>query len=202
MKKDYKLSLSFLSNPVSFNRQDYEKQKGPGNSDQSKFRKISLLVMYYLTDQIWWCNIKRFLSYSKAFANFCKLIHDVVNYFAITCPFESGKCGKEGKKYKNVSMKWKFFCIAFEGVSFRVNFDWGIMLYMPWTTGELWVVYKLKMQWLISIKSGCSLSSVPKITFDSQIAETNKLMQVFKKSINKHRACFSSVSYLKVNLLI
>ena len=50
-----KLALFCLSNPVPFNRQDYEKQKGPGTSDQSlfrlqnKFREIPLLVMYYLT---------------------------------------------------------------------------------------------------------------------------------------------------------
>ena len=45
----------FLSNPVPFNRKSYPKQKGPGTSDQSlfrlpnKFKKIPLLVMYYLT---------------------------------------------------------------------------------------------------------------------------------------------------------
>ena len=60
MKEDYqkalkKLTLFFLSNPVPFNGQSYQKQKGPGTSDQSlfrlqnKFRKILLLVMYYLT---------------------------------------------------------------------------------------------------------------------------------------------------------
>ena len=60
MKKDYqkalkKLTLFFLSNPVPFNGQNYQKQKGPGTSDQSlfrlqtKFRKIPLLIMYYLT---------------------------------------------------------------------------------------------------------------------------------------------------------
>ena len=38
-----------------FKRQNYQKQKGPGTSDQllfrlqNKFRKIPLLVMYYLT---------------------------------------------------------------------------------------------------------------------------------------------------------
>ena len=43
-----------LSKPVSFNDQDYEKQKGPAASDQlpfrlqNKFRKILLLVMYCL----------------------------------------------------------------------------------------------------------------------------------------------------------
>ena len=49
------LTSFFLLNPVPFNGQDYEKQKGPGTSDkslfrlQSKFPKITLLVMYYLT---------------------------------------------------------------------------------------------------------------------------------------------------------
>ena len=60
MKKDdqkalKKLTLFFLSNPVPFNGQNYQKQKGPGTSDQSlfrlqtKFRNIPLLVMHYLT---------------------------------------------------------------------------------------------------------------------------------------------------------
>ena len=57
--KDYqkisrKLTLYFLLNPVPFNGQDYNKQKGPGTSDQplfrlqSIFRKTNLSVMYYL----------------------------------------------------------------------------------------------------------------------------------------------------------
>ena len=47
--------LFFLSDTVPFNGQSYQKQKGPGTSDQSlfklqnKFTKISLLIMYYLT---------------------------------------------------------------------------------------------------------------------------------------------------------
>ena len=60
MKGDYQtplknLTLFFLSNPVPFNRQSYQKQKGPGTSDQSLFRledkfpKISLLVLHYLS---------------------------------------------------------------------------------------------------------------------------------------------------------
>ena len=50
-----KVTSFFLSNPVPFNRQNNQKQKGPGTSDQwlfrlqNKFRKIPLLVMYYLT---------------------------------------------------------------------------------------------------------------------------------------------------------
>ena len=59
MKEDYqkalkKLTIFFLSNPVPFNGQSYQKLKGPGTSNQSlfrlqnKFRKIPLLVIYYL----------------------------------------------------------------------------------------------------------------------------------------------------------
>ena len=60
MKEGYqkalkKLTLFFPLNPVPFNGQSYQKQKGPGTSDQSlfrsqnKFRKIPLLVIHYLT---------------------------------------------------------------------------------------------------------------------------------------------------------
>ena len=59
LKEDYQKAFKkvtfFLSSPVSFNRQNYQKQKGPGTSDQWLFRlrnkliKIPLLVMYYLT---------------------------------------------------------------------------------------------------------------------------------------------------------
>ena len=50
-----KVTSFFLSNPVPFSRQIYQKQKGPGTSDQllfrsrNKFRKIPLSVMYDLT---------------------------------------------------------------------------------------------------------------------------------------------------------
>ena len=30
--------------------------------------------------------------------NLCKPIYDIINYSTFTCPFESGQCGKEGKK--------------------------------------------------------------------------------------------------------
>ena len=44
-----KLTLFFPSNPVPFNRQNYQKQKGSGTSDQSFFRLQNKLVVYYLT---------------------------------------------------------------------------------------------------------------------------------------------------------
>ena len=31
-------------------------------------------------------------------ADLRKLVHDIINYSSSICPFESGKCGKEGKK--------------------------------------------------------------------------------------------------------
>ena len=60
MKKDYQkalrnLTLFFLSNPVPFKGQSYQKQKGSRTSHQSlfrsqnKFKKILLFVIYYLT---------------------------------------------------------------------------------------------------------------------------------------------------------
>ena len=53
--KSLKKLTFILSNPVSFYGQDYEKQEGPGICDQllfrsqKKFRKITLLMIYYLT---------------------------------------------------------------------------------------------------------------------------------------------------------
>ena len=43
------------------------------------------------------------MSYKKVIskivsANLCKPIHDITNYSTSICPFESEKCGKEGKK--------------------------------------------------------------------------------------------------------
>ena len=34
-------------------------------------------------------------------ANLCEPIYDIINYSTFICPFESGKCGKEGKKLQN-----------------------------------------------------------------------------------------------------
>ena len=60
MKEDYQKALKklisfFLSNSVPFNGQSCLEQKGSGTSDQSlfrlqnRFRKIPLLVIYYVT---------------------------------------------------------------------------------------------------------------------------------------------------------
>ena len=84
--------------------QDYEKQKGLGTSDQSLFqlqnkvRKILLLGVYLskFDDVI----LHNFWVIPKiTSANLWKPIHDIINYSTFTCPFESGKCGKEGKNF-------------------------------------------------------------------------------------------------------
>ena len=96
----------FLLNPVPFNRQSYRKKRGLelGTSRSSGYKTSSSgyknsFSSYILSDQVWWYNLKWFLSYFKnSSANLCKLIHDIINYSTFICPFESGKCGKEGKK--------------------------------------------------------------------------------------------------------
>ena len=109
MKEDYQkalknLTLFLLSDQVPFNRQSYQKQKGSGTSDQSfcrlwnKFKNIPLFVTYYLNkfDDVM---LSSFWVIPKIrSANFCKSIHDIMNYSTFICPFESGKCGREGIK--------------------------------------------------------------------------------------------------------
>ena len=51
-------------------------------------------------------SLKKFLCYllllwvipKMTSANLCKLVHFIMNYSTSICPFESGKCAKEGKK--------------------------------------------------------------------------------------------------------
>ena len=62
LKEDYqetlkKLTLFFLPNPVPFNEQSYQKQTGPGTSDQSLFRlqnkfRENCFISYKLSDQV------------------------------------------------------------------------------------------------------------------------------------------------------
>ena len=110
MKEDYQNALKkvtsiFLSKPVPFNKQIYQKQKGPGTSYQSL---KNFIISHVLSDQVWWYNIKGFLSYSKiTSANLCKPIYDIINYSTSICPFVSGQCGKEGKNYKNLDISRK-----------------------------------------------------------------------------------------------
>ena len=91
MKGDYqkhlkKLTLLFLSNPVPFNGQSYKKQKGIGTSDQSlfrlrnKFKKISLLVIYYQTKFDGATQSGSWVIPKLKPAKLYKPIHDIINY--------------------------------------------------------------------------------------------------------------------------
>ena len=45
-------------------------------------------------------------------ANSCRPIHDIINYSTSICPFESGKCGKEGEtlqKFEYLENEKSFF---------------------------------------------------------------------------------------------
>ena len=112
MKDDYqkplkKLTLFFLSNPVPFKGRSYQKQKGPGTSDQWLFRlrnkfSISFLVIYYLTkfDGV-------IYSYFWVIPKITPANY-IINYSTFICPFASGKCGKEGKKFEYLENEKSF----------------------------------------------------------------------------------------------
>ena len=113
-KDDYKALKKF---PVLFNGQSYQKE-GPGTSDQllfrlqNKFRKIPLLVMYYLTkfndviESSFWVIPKITSPY------LWKPIHNIINYPTSIFHFEFRNCGKEGKllqKFEYIENKKSFF---------------------------------------------------------------------------------------------
>ena len=39
-----------------------------------------------------------------ASSDLCKTIHNIINYSISICPFETGKCGKDGKNYKDLKI--------------------------------------------------------------------------------------------------
>ena len=62
------------------------------------YLSVSYDYGYILFDQVWWCNVKQFLSKFTC-ANLCKSVDDIINYSTSICFFESGNCGK-GKNQK------------------------------------------------------------------------------------------------------
>ena len=98
--KKVKFIFSFEPSPF---QAKLSKTKMVGNSSTNPLQVMKQLqknsfIHYILSDQVWWCNVKQFLSYSKNYiCKFMQSIHDIKNYSTSTCPFESGKCGKERK---------------------------------------------------------------------------------------------------------
>ena len=80
LSKSFKKSqLYFSSEPSPFSLTKLLKTKGAWNRWpqllfrlQSNFRKIPFFISYILSDLVWWCNIKWFLSYSKNYI--CKFM--------------------------------------------------------------------------------------------------------------------------------
>ena len=141
MKGDYqkplkKLTLFFLSNPVPFNGQSYKSQKGLGTKihkfKNSKVHK-NFFISYILSDQVWCCNIKQFLSYSKNYT--CEFMQTNSwhhNNSISICSFESGKCGKEAEKIQYLENK-KSFLDQIKNIfhSFwREGYEWKTLIFL------------------------------------------------------------------------
>ena len=96
-------SLFFLSNPVPFNGQSYQVQKGTGTSQQSLLKSQNKLRKIPLTkfDDVMWSSFWVIPKITSA--NLCKSIYDIINYSTFIYLFESGE--KEGKK----SQKFEYF---------------------------------------------------------------------------------------------
>ena len=105
-----KLTLFLFSNLVWFNRYHSEKQKRPGTSDQSlfrlqnKFKKVPLLVMYYLTKYLDIIKSGFGVFPKITSANLYKPVHNMISYSTFIFLFEAGKCGKEGENYKKLNL--------------------------------------------------------------------------------------------------
>ena len=86
-----RVTLFFLSNPVPFNGQNYQKQKRSGTSDQSlfrlrnKFRNIPLFAIYFLSkfDDVIKSSFR--VIPKITFANLCKSVDYKINYSTSIC---------------------------------------------------------------------------------------------------------------------
>ena len=146
MKEDYqkaikKLALFFFFRTQSLLMGKIIKTKGglelvTSRSSGYEASSKNIFISYVLFDQLWWCNIKRFFELFQKITstNLCKPIHDIINYSTSTCPFESGKCGKEGKKF------WKIVYLENEKSFFNVIKNifysfWGAII---WWKIKIW----------------------------------------------------------------
>ena len=99
----------FSFKPSPFQQTKLSKTKGawnwPVDIQVTKQIQKNSIIRYVLSDQVWWCNIKQFLSFLKIVsANLCKPIYDIINCSTSICPSESGKCGK---KITKIWISWE-----------------------------------------------------------------------------------------------
>ena len=62
--------------------------------------KVNFFFLFQTQLCIIWPSLTIFELLQK-FANFCKPIHHIINHSTSICPFEYGKCEKEGRVTKN-----------------------------------------------------------------------------------------------------
>ena len=113
-KENYQKTLknNFFLNPVPFNGQDYEKQQWPGTSDQqlfrlqNKFRKIPLLVTYYLNKFPFESGKSGKVGIKLQRFEYCtnekSFLDEIKSIFMV---FEGLSCGKKLKKILGLSFK-------------------------------------------------------------------------------------------------
>ena len=100
-----KITSFFISNPVPFNRQNYQKQ-GTRGLELVTSRYLGYKTSSEIFDEVWWYTIKRFLSFSKNYvskfmqANFWhhKLFHFHLPFWIWTL------WNKKGKNHKNLNI--------------------------------------------------------------------------------------------------
>ena len=95
LKEDYKGALkNFFSRTQSLLMDKVIKNKKGPELVTSHFSdyKTNLYI-----DGVMWSSFWVILKIKSA--DLCKSIHDIINYYTSICPFEYGKCGKEGKKF-------------------------------------------------------------------------------------------------------
>ena len=87
-------TLSLLMDKIIKNKRGLE--LGPVALQATKQVQKNSFISYVLSDQVWWCNIKWFFSYSKNYI--CKFMQaNSWHHSTSICPFESLKFGKETK---------------------------------------------------------------------------------------------------------
>ena len=132
MKKDYqkpiKTQLDFFLFPlnlVSFYGQDYEKQKGPGASNQSlfglqnMFRKIPFWVIYRLGNFDDLMQGSFLVIPKTAFANLCRPSHDSIIIPVSSDLFNLETLERKGKNWKS-RCQWRrsgVFVVNFKHIS-------------------------------------------------------------------------------------
>ena len=111
MKEDYQRNPLKSCNQSLFYGQDYEKEKGYGNSYQSLLRSKTCseksLFINLSTGQFWWFKSGFWVILKITFANLSKPIYDVIIIPVSSDPLNMETVERKGIKYKKLSIsRW------------------------------------------------------------------------------------------------